>query len=177
MKKNHTIAIAAAFLAPLLVNGGAQAITDNVFRYSSPKTGHLQIPAAAFGVTHSDTGFDKSAILFSPSDDVDTCFAAAVNLPDRARMTDLAVWYVKGNGTDFTVQLFAQKMTDGSVSSPVGGQLADNGGARTRANFNITTGQVVDNQNHNYTIQVCTNARNNEFYGARVTYTYVTAGD
>ena len=35
------------FVAALLVGGAAQAITDTAFRYSTPKTGYLQIPNAA----------------------------------------------------------------------------------------------------------------------------------
>ena len=68
-------------------------------------------------------------------------------------------------------------MSDGSVSSPFSEQLADHGGGHTSARFSIVSDQVIDNQSHNYTVQVCVNARNSEFYGARITYTYVTAGD
>ena len=107
---NQTLRITAfavaAFLAPLLAGGAATATTDTVFRYSSPKTGYLQIPAAAFVVTDSDKGYDNTGIVLNSADNIHTCFTAPVNLPDRAKMTGLTVWYSQVIGTSFSIQMF-----------------------------------------------------------------------
>jgi hypothetical protein len=55
--------------------------------------------------------------------------------------------------------------------------LADTAGSRTQANLAVTAGQVIKNEAFSYDLNFCTQgATANKFYGARIKYTYLTAG-
>ena len=59
------MATSTVALCVLFVSGAAQAITDSVFRYSTPKTGYLSIPATSFiSVAFAARVFNIASIRF-----------------------------------------------------------------------------------------------------------------
>ena len=57
---SRRVALAAAggLFAALSLSGAAQAITDNVFRYTNPRTGHFPIHAMAMAPDRTDSAND-----------------------------------------------------------------------------------------------------------------------
>ena len=178
--QNFSFFAAGCLVATLFVGGAAQAITDTVFKYSTPKNGYLQIPNGAFQVGKSSTPYVSGNLALRADANVETCFQAPVNLPAGAKMMALAIFYRKSNGTGFFVHMLRKKMSDISVAFVVPTQqLADTALAYKSANFQIAdaTLQTVDNQHYFYVVQVCMDEKTNLFHGVRIAYTYTNPGD
>ena len=89
-----------AVLVALLLSGAANAITDTVFRYSTPQTGYLALPANVFTPLDDSTAYSVTnrSQLRLDTDDF-ACFVTPVNLPQGADMTNLTVWYQNQSAT------------------------------------------------------------------------------
>ena len=89
---SRRVALAAAggLLAALTLSGAAQAITDTVFRYTTPKTGHFGIDVMAMAPDRTDAADDY---LVSWSGVLGTgnalCFNTGVNLPNHDAVVGL----------------------------------------------------------------------------------------
>jgi hypothetical protein len=178
--RNVAIAVSGAVLVALALSGSAKAITDTVFKYSTPKTGFLAIPAAAFSpYTDTDEYYNNGDYLY-PTTGGGACFKAPVNLPAGAKMTALAMWYLKGDTDTFTISFVREKLSDSTLINIVYEVPVSTGGVRKSANYDITDAslQTVDSQRYIYLIEVCLgNSTAPTLYAVRIAYTYTNAGD
>ena len=177
MKDRH-IAI-AAIVATVTGIGGAQAITDNVFRYSSTKTGFYGISSLDLvpGNNNTAPNYDNSTAggLFKLQQN--GCFGTGVHLPNGATITAVRVWYASGVNGNPTVSLLQVRFVQFGVSSVITSKtLADNSGTTKVADLTVSQPHKVGNSSGIYGWEVCLTP-NDIFYAARITYTYETAGD
>jgi hypothetical protein len=174
----------ALLLATLLIGLGiisaANAIVENVYRYSEPQTGYLQLPVPAFFPDDTGIEYDTSnGGRLTASAGVFRCFSAPVNLPQGAKMTDVRVWYVAVAGGDTAAGLLREDTTVGNAVAVINTSLAATGaGVRGTANLPVPAAfQSVQNVRYSYIFRFCLFQPTTRFDGARVTYTYTSAGD
>ena len=162
--------------------GAANAITDTSFRYSAPKTGYLTITAAAFTPGLLASAYINNGAVLSPSTTNLTCWFAPVNLPHGATMSQLALWYISESPDLVIIQLIRRTLANGAEGQIVSESAPASGGLYRRASYPITGAmQTVDNARHGYYIRMCLEydgtGNNPQYHGARITYTYTSAGD
>ncbi len=184
MSKNVTprilvVAVSTALLTGALLSPAAQAVTDTTFKYTTPKTGYLQIPPAAFMPNRGDRGYFIDGQKIAPVMAEMTCFVAPINLPHAATLTRLTFWYTRANGTRFDLNVSRQRMSDGDTDSVFTSSPAVTGTVRQARSVSVVdeSVEVVDNQGYNYWIDFCAESSETFFYGARIIYTYTSAGD
>lgn len=169
---------AGSLVTAVFLGGAAHAITDTIFKYSTPKTGYLSVdPAGLMPLTHDDadaygTYYYYGAVTTTTL--VYSCFGKSVELPQGARVTGLTGWYEYG----MRLSLFRHSLAQGG-NEILGDRVfgtADTG--RKVGNVAIdATLRVIDNQRYTYALVMCLPKTTNNFFGARITYTYTTAGD
>jgi hypothetical protein len=162
--------------------GAAKAITDTNFRYSAPKTGYLTITAAAFTPGVSASAYINNGAVISPSTTNLTCWYAPVNLPHGATMSQLALWYVSESPDLVIIQLIRRTLANAAEGQIVSESAPASGGLYRRASYPITGAmQTADNARHGYYIRMCLqydgSGSSPQYHGARITYTYTSAGD
>jgi hypothetical protein len=171
---------AAAALAVVAAVGTAQAITDTVFKYSTPKTGFFTIDAMALAPDGSNSlNFSNTWLSgLSPAAGNVRCFNAGVNLPNGATITQLSVWYKRAAGS-VTVHLIRKKLADGEGNFLATASLSDSANTRKVEHFQIDAADAVVNNNlYSYGLGLCPFAQpDSTYYSARVAYTYTNAGD
>jgi hypothetical protein len=95
-------------------------------------------------------------------------------------MTAFAVWFQRNdnNTGNFTIVLHRQNLKSGSVDDIATITAANTGGVRKAFSGGIANVslQTVNNAANNYFIEQCVSPTET-FYGARIIYTYITAGD
>ncbi len=169
------LALASAALGALFLGGAAHAITDTVFKYTTPKTGLLSIAAAAFTPTSLAYDYLNNGDTLGPTTNNLTCFVAPVHLPQNATMTHWSMWRKSAAG-DFTAAIervpFATNGANLILYKP---SLPDTGAAYKVASFPIS--ETVNNNLYSYLVFVCMKNTSASFAGMRITYTYATAGD
>jgi len=175
--RNAAFFAAGGFAAALFLGGAAHAITDTVFKYSRPQIGYTMIPASAFvpqssSATYTNLGY---WIGFAGG----ACFTAAVNnLPQGAKFTALAFWYDKNDTDAVTIELARMQMSNHDIGTIALAHAGDTTGQYVGANVKIADAslQTVDNGHYLYFINQCMSSTEH-FWGARVAFTYTTAGN
>jgi hypothetical protein len=178
---SRRVALVAAggLLAALALSGAAQAITGNVFRYTTPKTGHFTIHVMAMtpdsDAAANDYSIDSGGHLSTGT--ANLCFTAGVTLPHGATMTRLSIWYTSGAASDPVVNLLREALVDGTTNVIIPNTF-DDSGTRTQSNTAIPNNSFakVNNAQYAYGFVICLGS-DTTFHGARITYTYNTAGD
>jgi hypothetical protein len=176
--RNVSAVVSGIVLIGLALSGAAYAITDAVFQYSAPKTGYLTIHASAFtpedssSVYNNETGIDSIG---------DACFAAPVNLPHGAKVTQLALWYARHDvGPPASFWLRRLSLGDDSVSNVASVPTPSTNGEYKMAAVTITLAdpsiQTVNNARYAYFLELCISDQENVRSG-RIKYTYKSAGD
>jgi hypothetical protein len=174
----HLAIALTGILIGFTLSGAAYAISAAGFRYSAPQTGYLVIGAAAFVPQLSTTTYTMDSGL-SLAASSSGCFAAPVNLPHGAKITQVAMWYSK---TDVPGGFLLQRvaLTDPPSSATVIAEIAPlpTGGVIKSAAVNVTNAplQTVNNTRYAYAIAQCV-SQTETFIGARIKYTYTSAGD
>ncbi len=121
--------------------------------------------------------YDNGGYYVHPTTASVACFSAPVNLPTRAKMTELAIWYARGVADSMDVVFYRQRLSDGVLVQIVSQNLPSTGGARGLATYPITS-QTVDSEHYAYFIKVCMQTSTVPLLAAaRVAYTYTSAGD
>jgi hypothetical protein len=171
-------AAASALVAAAIFAGSAGAVTDTVFRYSTAKTGYLAISVAAFVPISSTTQFISNGISIQMPTVGQTCLQAPVNLPQGAVMKNVAVAYTN-SGATFQIEMIRQEFATGANELLVLKAFPDTGTSRKTAMAAIPAAkQTINNLKYNYNINFCSaGSTQNRMFGARITYTYATAGD
>jgi hypothetical protein len=171
--------VAGCIVAACLLGGAAQAITDNVFRYSTPRLGYLQLNPAGFTpMTNEGPGSYRIFYVydaFIQTTVAGACFGKSIELPQGAKVTALGAWYQKGA----RVSLYRHHVAAGTATST---QIADRIFTSTQSDVRagsvpITGPSTINNQIYSYAMIVCLPQTDNLFFGARITYNYTTAGD
>ena len=171
---------AASGLAVLLLTGAAQAVTDTVFKYSTPKNGNFTIDRMAMTPADTDaadnftieTGTGQGLRANGPQ-----CFNAAVNLPQGATIVRMTVWYSSVAEGDPNFFVLRQRLTDGQTDTVIASTGADDSGLRKTLNADADPNYTaVDNVRYSYGFGACL-AQLDKFYAARILYTYINAGD
>ena len=184
MEKKSALWAAAAGVSIVglagLLGGAAQAITENVFRYSSPKTGWYGMNPMAFssdGTPGATEYFIQWPDFLRNIGSGTHCFNTGVNLPHGARMTRFSAWYSTDAANSVRVSLFRAGFADDALSGLLS-QLNSTDTSATRVGMSLAPGiPEVQNSQFNYSVGVCMDRSSDRFYGARITYTYTTAGD
>jgi len=169
-------AAAAGVTAALLVSGVAQAITDNVFKYSTVRTGWYSIPTTAMVPTTDVWAYSDSAFGSELSSSGGACFTTGVNLPQGATVTEIRAWYKSSTANDARTFFLRTNLATGATDSIVDQTDPDSSGTRQPVAYAVATNNVANNSRYSYGFGTCTNS-DSHFNGARVTYTYTTAGD
>jgi hypothetical protein len=167
-----------ALAVAVCLTGAAQAVTDTVFKYSTPKTGYLAFAGNAFTPLDDMTGFyvNNRRELRVKADDF-VCFATPVHLPQGADMTSLAVWYRNQTAT-LTVSVL--KATNSGVFSEIAKRNLPQGAGALLATKSIAgAAAIIDNQRSHYWLEYCATdgSTDSQLNSVRITYTYMNAGD
>lgn len=176
------IAVAAAsIIAVLSFSGVAQAITDTVFRYSSPRIGrytvdHLAMAPDRTSAANSNYGNTIAGGLTTGTND--TCFVTGINLPHGAALTAVTIYYVHGASSvgDLTADFVAHPLAAGGAQTLGSRAFANQDDIRRGGNLPIGAGIVINNAQQSYGLRVCLFPFQ-AFYAARFTYTVNNAGE
>ena len=171
--------VAVGVVATLVLSGTAIAVTDATFTYSTTQTGYLTIhpmDLAPGGSSHAD-GYttDPSGGILATS--TGGCFNTGVNVPQLAKVTTVLAYYVGLSNSPTGVYLVREKLVDGDGETIAGQSLTDTGGVRKSLTITVPVDRrTVRNNVYSYGFGICLDA-GEAFHGARITYTYTTAGD
>ena len=170
--------VAAGFIAALAMGATAVAITDTQFLYSSTKTGYFTIHAMAVAPNTNLANYTIHYTEGAATTQNDSCFSTGVNLPQGSRITQLLVWYTSAAADNPFVYFERIRLTDGSGTSLIpSGTIADNSDTRKLAVIPIVGGSSpVSNIGFSYGFGICPGT-DGSFRGARIAYTYTSAGD
>ena len=97
-------------------------------------------------------------------------------------MSQLALWYISESPDLVIIQLMRRTLANGAQDQIVSDAAPPSGGLYRRASYPITGAlQTVDNARHVYYIRMCLQYDGTgptpQYHGARITYTYTSAGD
>jgi hypothetical protein len=138
------------------------------------KTGYYTVDPAAITADRGGTLYFKAAGALYNSNATAECFSTGVDLPHRATITRIVVWYTGGNTLAPTIRFARNKLADDSVEEIASGELANTNAARKAQTLHLTASRaVVDNAQYSYGLDLCMAPDGARFYGARVTYTYL----
>lgn len=158
--------------------GGALAVTSRDFTYSSVKTGYYTIHPAAMvpSASSSQYGINVSGSILGGNG----CFVTGVNLPQGAIITLVTVWARSdSSGIGPTASLFRNTPANGGSATIANKNFDDD--SDTRRGFSVSVpasnpARLVNNSNQTFGFETCVTT-GTLFYGARITYTYRSAGD
>ena len=158
----------------------ARAITDTKFKYTTPQVGYVPINNMAMVPVDSTVANAYSNPAGGGlTNSVGTgCFNTSVHLPNGALINQLVVWYQSGAASDPAVSLIRTTNSSGASVLLVSQSIPNDAAARRQANFPVTASaeSTVDNSKQSYGFQVCL-GMGDQFYSARIRYTYTSAGD
>jgi len=165
-------------IAVLAFGGTVVAVTDTNFTYTTTKTGYYTIDATVLAPANDNA--DYARVFGSETWLVDFsghCYFAGVNLPQGSRITQLVVWYKSSEEGGPSVFLQRTTLANGTAGSVLtSGLISDDTNTRKLAVLPIAGGSsLVSNIGFSYAFVICPEL--GEFHGARIAYTYTSAGD
>jgi hypothetical protein len=180
--------ISASILAAAAILGAAQAATDTIFRYSTPRTGYFGIHSMALspqgdGSLDYRSPWETEGLTVRPMND--GCFSAGVHLPHGATITQLRVFYksdplddVGGpDGTVPTAYLLRREFST-NASQRVGFDALPDSATPTSYVVSLNDARTtVNNTRYSYGFGICLENSGDTFHSARITYRYDNAGD
>ena len=165
--------------------GSAYAITSDSFTYQTRRSGYYSISPAAFSPDSNNIKYTKLSglntylqnLTDTPPEN-NSCFNTGLNLPQGATITYAVYWY-----NNYPLQqsaqpafgLFRHGLHDGSnmFLAAIGSNTGFTGRTYKLA---ATPVSVVNNAAYTYTAKICLGYLD-MFHGARIDYTYTSAGD
>jgi len=153
----------------------ASAATDTIYSYTTPKTAYLSIAPMDFAPDGSQSATSDYFVSWSSNTLTgDGCFETGVNLPQKALIKSVRVWFQ----TSVFFNLLATEQSTGTTTSLVSSVFdAPEGDTSRQSQYTtLTTPHQVANGTYFYGFGVCVSP-GQAFYGARITYTYDNAGD
>ena len=169
--------IATGVVITLVLSGTAIAVTDASFTYSTVQTGYMMIGPADLVPEDTADASDYTIGSIGASTSSYACFRAPVHLPQGARMTSVRTSYVSGGGSNPYLDLRRTNPVTGAQSLLIARNVVDDSGNLTFVNDTVPADRaLVSNALFTYTYQVCVGTHDS-FIGARIAYTYTSAGD
>ena len=171
--------IVIGVVATLVLSGTAIAVTDTNFTYSTTKTGYLTIHpmdlAPDSNGSADDYFIDFAAANLATS--AGNCYNTGVNLPQLAKVISVQTYYVDGPTNSVDVILYRNKLSTDVTDILAYQGLNDDAGVRNNQTTTVDgTLRTVWNNTYAYAFGVCLGS-GSRFEGARITYTYTSAGD
>lgn len=174
------VALVAGMVIGSLLVGSAVAITDDAFKYPSPKTGYVNVSTMAFAPDSLQGATDDYFNTWNESltnQATGRCFNAGVNLPQGATMTKVTFYYRSDATSDLGGYLVRRNAAHGSGVYVVSVSPTDDDDVATEVSASIpSTYRTVNNKKFAYGVGVCMDTEGTRFDGARITYTYTNAG-
>ena len=178
-RRSHLVTLLAGIAIGMVVVGTAAAVTSSSFTYSKPKIGYLSLSTLDFSSDRvGDTLNDyRNDMAFLTDDSPDRYFVAGVHLPNGARILSATFWY----SSSTLVTNFIGNLGRANLATPDSTDLArvqptDNSGNRTGVTQAVPAGmQTVNNRVYSYSVYVGI-IPGQTFYGARIKYSYTSAG-
>jgi hypothetical protein len=173
--------LAGGGVGVLFLSGAANAITDTIFKYSTPKTGYYSLSPLHFapGDGGSANSYETPWPQYLRTFGSNACFNTGLNLPQGAVITSYQTWYSTDLNGSVDAYLFRTNLTDGSFSTITRLLSTNTTQNRTTMKLNVTPASLatVNNAIFAYSVGFCLKSPSARYYGGRVNYTYSTAGD
>ena len=166
------LVLATGIVIGSMILGVASAFTASKFTYANEKTGYAVIgpsdmlPAAS-NLTWSIT---EDGLIGAG------CHFATFHVPQASTLMSVSFYETEGVGAPLDLSFFRINLATGAKSDPPTPVVDPDG---TRQTFTLTlpkTWSPVNNAKYEYMLQVCHDP-DGVFHGARVRYTYTSAGD
>ncbi len=172
--------LAGAAVSSMLI-GTAFAITANTFSYSRIKTGYYSIHPGALAPIDTLAASNYNVNFVNPSMDTGSgssvCFSTGINLPNGASIVSLTIFYQSNASSNISALMTRLALSTGIPDNFLFQIISDDSDVRRRSVFPVpAASQFVDNSAYAYALAVCI-AAGTTFNGARIRYTYKTAGD
>ena len=169
--------LAGAAIASM-IGGTAVAITSPDFTYSSAKSGRYSIAPGAMTPRDNTIVYNVSAgELSATAAGSGECFATGVNLPNGAVIVSIHSWYRSDSASDFGVFAYRHSLASNVATQLTPGYVVDDTDTRKYVTHTIPAAlRTVDNFAYDYSYWVCLGT-GSTFHGARINYTYRSAGD
>lgn len=162
-----------------VVSGVAFAVTSPDFTYSAAQTGYLTLGPMAMTPDDSNSADDYLINPLHLYNDSTTgaCFVTGVNLPKGAILRNLTVYFTSDNIGDLQVSFFRTRLANKAFVALINKQPVENTSSYVRVSYPFPPAlSTIDNAAFAYSLRVCL-ADGTTYSGARIQYTYRTAGD
>jgi hypothetical protein len=179
-RKFRISAAAGAMLSTAIAGGYAFAITSNAFTYSPELNGALMIDPMdlspdgneSAGNYHID--YPDGRLIAGGS----SCFSTGLHLPQGAKLVELRIFHASLSTSDLSFFLVKHVPATGANVSILTTGIPDNSGTRKATAFDLTANanRVINNATGGYGLGICVGA-SDTFFGARIAYSYSSAGD
>jgi hypothetical protein len=173
-----TAVVLISVLGNVAIAGSAQAATDTIFKYSTPKTGYLSIGNAAMAPSQSTSAYVN--YFYSSGLSATGCFATPVHLPQGAVITAVAAFYKNGAAStqNSNFYVFRETLNNGSGVNVATIAATDRSGTTQSILLPVNAANAtINNLTYAYVAATCLGQATNTFYGMRIRYTYTNAGD
>ena len=158
----------------LATAGAAYALTSQSFTYSKTKTGYVVVSPMDFASDGIASG-GYSNVWNGGLTSANECLNAGVHLPQGARVKSVTLSYASGAGGDFAGSLHRMMLAAGSAGTLSSVSPADDLGTPNAASNSVASAKQAVSPSYAYGIGICPGV-NGTVYGARVKYTYTSAG-
>jgi hypothetical protein len=166
-----------ALAGSLVIAAAAYALTATSFKYSSPKTGYLR-------VSHMDFNPNATFAQWSQSHTsglttaANSCFNAGVDLPVGSKVKSVTWYYQSGPSSDFEGSFRMNQLATG-VGSPIIDAVTpvEDSGLPTSVTRRVPSTLQRVTARRAYWLEACPGqGGDGAFFGARIKYTYTSAG-
>jgi hypothetical protein len=177
--RNHVATLISGLLIGTLLVGSAIAVTSPSFKYAHPKTGYLNLSPMAFSPDSlrgaTDDYFNSWGSQLS-NDDSSRCFNTGVSLPQGAKMKEVTYYYQSDATSDLFAEIVRMNPAANSSTTFANASPADDSDVATSITVAVPSNrQAVNNTKYSYGLGVCP-FDGTVFMGARIKYTYTSAG-
>jgi hypothetical protein len=166
-------------LVALTAAGAAYALTASSFKYSSAKTGYVKVSQGAFAPDSSPSGGHTNSWTDGLSA-AGGCLNAGFELPAGASSVKAVTFYYKSPaGSDFLGQFWATQLTTGEGLQLASAFPSNDADTPTSVTADVATINQPVTTGRAYGLRVCPGTDFNDsgaFYGAKIKYTYTSAG-
>ncbi len=181
-RPRHLALMATGAVMTVAVTGTAMAITEANFTYTTTQTGYVSIhpadvvPDSAETTNNYIISADNSSVGYYDAAPPG-CFNTGVDLPDGARIKSLDTWYLSDVDSNPTVALYRNNLSTDANVALVSGAIDDDTLLRKKDTRVVPSDlREVQNKVYSYSLSICLGL-DSYFEGARITYTYTSAGD
>jgi hypothetical protein len=174
-RRGLALFLAIAAVVALTAAGAAYALTAFSFKYASPKTSYVRISHMAFTANAHFVEWSQSHTTGLTSA-TGGCFNAGVNLPVRSKVKSVT-WYYQSAATEDFEGSFRRNQLATGVGSPIIGPVtpADDSDLPTSVTRRVPAAEQLVGTGRAYWVEACPGS-DGHFFGARIKYTYTSAG-